>query len=43
MQGIEFSAVFFSVQAGNKSVLHGSERGEAACFHFEAYAISLAS
>lgn len=43
MQGIEFIAVTFSFRAGDESAHHGSEPGEAACFHFEPYAISCAS
>jgi hypothetical protein len=43
MQGIEFIVVFFNVQEGHESGHHGSVHGEAACFHFEAYAISCAS
>lgn len=43
MQGIEFNVVILTVRAGAESAHHGSEPGEAACFHFEPYAISCAS
>jgi len=43
MQGIEFNIVTLTFRAGDESAHHGSGHGEAACFHFEPYAISCAS
>lgn len=43
IQGIEFVILFFCSQAGSESGHHRFLPGEAACFHFEPYAISCAS
>lgn len=43
IQSIEFIIVFFNFQAGYESGHHRCVSGEAACFHFEPYAISGAS
>jgi len=43
IQDIEFIIVYFNFQAGYESGHHRCVSGEAACFHFEPYAISCAS
>jgi hypothetical protein len=43
IQGVEFIAMFLAFQAGSESGRHRFLPGEAACFHFEPYAISCAS
>jgi hypothetical protein len=43
IQGIEFITLFTFFKAGYESGHHRCLPGEAACFHFEPYAISCAS
>ena len=43
VQMIEFITLFLNFQAGPESDHHRFLSGEAACFHFEPYAISFAS